>query len=107
MLIALLAQHRVEQVAVSIYRLVEITPAPADLHIRLVQVPGETSIASTARSENLTDQRRKMELSDPDGLVTELKSSFKEELSNVPETELVSKSPEWRSRRRRLEITDR
>ena len=47
-LVALLAEHRVDELAVAVDRPVEVAPAAGDLHVGLVDVPGAAR-ATTAR----------------------------------------------------------
>jgi len=62
--VAMLAEHRVEQWTIPIDRAVEVAPAPRDLHIRLVQIPGPAATTVTARPKVGADERGEAELPD-------------------------------------------
>ncbi len=53
MLISLLAEHRIQKVAVSINCTIQVAPSSADLHIRLVQIPGMIRASSASLSKIL------------------------------------------------------
>ena len=52
-LVAVLAQHRIDELPVAVDRSVEVAPAPGDLHVGLVDVPGAADTAPPLRTEPL------------------------------------------------------
>ena len=56
--VAMLAEHRVEQLTIPIDRAVEVAPAAGDLHVRLVQIPRPPGATTAARPKIGADQRR-------------------------------------------------
>ena len=56
-LVALLAQHRVDQLPVTVDRPVEVAPAAGDLHVGLVDVPGPARVAASLGAEPFPQQR--------------------------------------------------
>ena len=68
-LVAVLAEHGVEEVAIAVDGAVEIAPAARDLHVGLIDVPGDPGAAAPLGPEPLRQQRRETELPVADGLV--------------------------------------
>ena len=50
MLVAVLAEHRVDELAVVVDGSIEVAPAAGDLHVRLVDVPG--TVGATPASDD-------------------------------------------------------
>ena len=95
-LVAVLAQHRIDELAVSIYRPVEVTPAPSDLHVGLVDVPGAADATPPLRTEPLGEQRCEGRFPRADRLVCHLVAALEEYLGDVAEAQLVAQPPEHR-----------
>ena len=47
-LVALLAEHRVDEFVLPVVRPIEVAPAACDLHVGLVEVPGDAGAAATS-----------------------------------------------------------
>ena len=95
-LVAVLAQHRIDELAVSVYRPVEVTPAPSDLHVGLVDVPGAADATPPLRTEPLGEQRCEGRFPRADRLVCHLVAALEEHLGDVAEAQLVAQPPEHR-----------
>ena len=54
MLVPVLTEHRIEQVAISVDGTVQVTPVTADLDVRLVQIPGDPGPPATLGAKILT-----------------------------------------------------
>src|SRR6266699_4647208 len=67
--IALLAQHGINQVPVTIDGAIEITPPAVDFHIGLIYVPGTTDLSLALGTQLLHHQGREALLPVPDGFV--------------------------------------
>jgi hypothetical protein len=109
-LIPLLAEHRVQEVAFTVDCPVEVTPAAVDPDIRLVQVPGTTGASAPSSPEPLAYQWGEAILPGPDCLVADLEASLEEQFGNIPEPQLVAKTPEnclEDNVRRELQIVER
>ena len=88
------AQHRVEQVAVSVDGSIEVAPTAADFDVGLVHVPRTPCSSTTFVTKTLTDQRGEPELPRPDGSVADLETSLHQQLGHIAKTELVAQAPE-------------
>ena len=57
-LVTVRAQHRIDQRALPIDGAIEVTPAPGDLHIGLIDVPGDARAAAPLLADRLRAKRR-------------------------------------------------
>jgi len=57
MLVPVLAEHRIEEVPISVDSTVKITPTATDLNVGLIQAPGDPCCAAALGAKVLTDQR--------------------------------------------------
>ena len=108
-LVPVLAQHGVEQRSLAINSPIEVTPPPSDLHVGLVDVPGDPGVAAPLRTEQTNDQRGEAEFPRADRLVGDLEPALEPHLGDVAEAELVAEPPEHREEhdvRRVLEIVE-
>jgi hypothetical protein len=55
MLVPVLTEHRIEQVAISVDGTVQVTPVTADLDVHLVQIPGDPGLPATLGAKILAD----------------------------------------------------
>ena len=93
--IAVLAQHRVEQLPIAIDRPVQVAPAPGDLHIRLVQIPRAAGASGSASAELIADQRREAELPGADRLVRNVVAALQQQFGDIAQPELVAEASEY------------
>ena len=93
-LVPVLAEHGVEEHPLAVDGAVEIAPAPGDLHVGLVQVPGAVGLAAPLRSQLVREQRGEADLPGADRLVADLEAALEEQLSDVAEARLVAETPE-------------
>ena len=110
MLISVLAEHGIEQVSFSIYRPIQISPVTTHLDVGFIQIPGDSSLATTFGAKILTDQWRKSKLPGPYCLVADLKSTLQKKFRDITKTELVSQTPENGEQydvSRKMEIVER
>ena len=89
-LVAVLAAPGVQEVAVPIDGAVERAPAPGDLHVGLVQVPGAAGAAAPLRAEPLSDARREAALPLPDRLGGDGEAPLEPHLGDVAAAERVA-----------------
>jgi hypothetical protein len=67
MLVAMFAEHRVDELPIAVDCPVQVAPATGDLHVRLVEVPGDADTAAPLRAQLLAQQSREPELPFADG----------------------------------------
>ncbi len=87
--ISLLAQHRVNQVAISINGTVKIAPFSLDVDLRFVHVPRSPCLTTSFGSQLIGDQRGKPSLPVPDCLMSELKAALQKHFSQITQAQLV------------------
>ena len=88
----MLAQHRVDELAVPVDGAVQVTPTSRDLHVRLVDVPGLPGTAAPPGAELVGEQRCEAELPAADGLVRHLIAALEHQFGNISEAELVAQA---------------
>ena len=93
-LVALLAQHRVDQLPVTVDRPVEVAPAAGDLHVGLVDVPGPARVAASLGAEPFPQQRCEPRFPATNGLVRDLVATLEQQLRDISEAELVAQPPQ-------------
>ena len=89
LLVAVLAEHRIDQRAITVDGPVQVAPASRDLHVRLVQVPGGASLFSALCAQLRSEQRSEAELPSADGLVRDLETALEQRLGDIAEAQLV------------------
>jgi hypothetical protein len=103
----MLAEHRVQEIAVSVNRAIEVTPGASHLDVGLVEVPGAACLAAAAGAQSFANQRGESELPCSDGLMCDRIPPLTEQFSDIAKAEFVTESPEDRQEddvRRELEI---
>ena len=88
------AEHRVEQLTVTIDRAVQVAPAPRDLHVRLVEIPGPPGTSLSPRAELIADEWCEAELPGADRLVADGVATLEQKFGDVSQPELVAQTPE-------------
>ena len=109
-LIAVLAEHGVEEVAIAVDGAIERAPAARDLHGGLIDGPGDAGAASALGPEPVRPERREAELPTPDRLVGDPEASLEEQRGDVAEAARGTETPEYGEQddiRRVLEIVER
>ena len=84
--VAVLAEHRVDQVAAAVDRPIQVGPAAADLQIRLIDVPsgaGAAPPAMPAFAQLVAHDGQQLRLPIPDGLVADLDPAQRHDLAQV------------------------
>ena len=94
MLVALLAQHRVDQLPVAVDRPVEVAPAAGDFHVGLVDVPGPARLASSFGAQPFPEQRREAKLPATNCFVRDLVAALQQQLRDFAKAELVAQPPQ-------------
>ena len=92
--IAVLTEHRVEQLSIAINRAVEVAPTTSDLHVRLVQIPRPAAATITTHPKIGADQRREAELPGADRLVADGVAALQQEFRYIPQPKLLAQAPE-------------
>jgi hypothetical protein len=88
--VAVLAQHDVDQGAITIDRAVEIFPTAVHPDVRLVDVPAPSDFALSSPPEILGQSRRELGLPITDRLVAEHEAADQEHLGQIPQAQLVA-----------------
>ena len=94
MLVALLAQHRIQKLPVAVDGPVEVAPTPSDPHVGLVDVPGPTRLAASPGAEPFPQQRCEPRLPATNRLVGDLEAALEQQLRDISEAELVAQPPQ-------------
>ena len=95
--VALLAQHRVDQVAVPIDRPVEVAPPAAHLQVGFVNIPAHTGSASvpvTSFTQFIAHDGQQLCLPVPDGLIAHLEPPKRHDLTQVAQGQAVAQTAE-------------
>ena len=90
----MLAQHRVQKVPVPVNRPIQVAPLSCDLHVRFVEVPGHAPATATLLAELVGKEWSDAGLPLADRLVRDGEAADEEELSDVPQAQLVAEAPE-------------
>jgi hypothetical protein len=93
--IPVLTQHRVHQLAISIYRPVEVAPFAADTHVRFIDIPRVAGLASAFGAQVLCDEWGKAGFPIAYCLVSKLEAALQEHLSKVSKAEFVPQTPQY------------
>jgi len=96
--VAVLAEHDVDQGAISIDRAVEVLPLAVHTNVRLVDIPTTTDFAPSASPEILRQCGRELGLPIADRLIAEYDAADQEHLDEIPQTELVAQPPKHHER---------
>jgi hypothetical protein len=89
-----LAQHDVDQGAITIDRAVEIFSTAVRPDVRLVDVPAPPNFALSSLSEILAQCRRELGFPVANRLVAEHEAADQEHLGQIPQAQFVAQSPE-------------
>ena len=92
--ISLLAEHRINQIAISIDGPIEVAPFPLDVDIAFIHIPGPRFLLTSFGTQLIGDEWGKARFPVSNGLMGELKASFQIEFSLVAQTQLLPQPPE-------------
>jgi hypothetical protein len=93
--IAVLTQHRVDQVAIPIYRPVKVAPFATDTHVGFIAIPGSTCFAVAPGAQLFGDKWSEACFPISDCFVSKLKATHQEHLCQVSQTQLISQPPQY------------
>jgi hypothetical protein len=94
--VAVLAEHRIQEIPVSVDGAVEIAPVASDLHVGLVEIPGDAAAVTTLLAEPVRQGWKRSGPPLAHRLVRDGEASEEEQLRDVTEAELVAEAPEDR-----------
>src|SRR5579859_6540568 len=92
--VTVLAQHNIDQCAVTINRAIQISPLPANPDVRLIDIPAGTDSALAFAAQVLRQSWRKLRFPPPHCLVGEDEPAGQKHLCQVSQAQLVAKSPQ-------------
>ena len=92
--VPMLAEHRVQEIAVPVNRPIEVTPGASHLDVGLIEIPGAAGLAAAAGPQSFADQRGELELPGSYGRMCDRISSLAEQFGDITKAELIAKSPE-------------
>lgn len=107
MAVAVLAQQRIDEVAVAVDGAVEIAPAASDLHVGFVEIPGDTPTATAFFPQPSGEERSEAAFPLADRLVRDAEAADEEEFGDITQAELVAEAPEDGVERCRWDTGDR
>ena len=92
-LVPVRAAHGGEEPPLAVDGAIESAPAPGDLHVGLVQVPGAAGVAAPLRAPPIREQRGDATLPGADRLVAALEAALEEPLGDVPDAVRIAEPP--------------
>ena len=92
--ISLLAEHRINQIAISIDGSIEIAPFSFDVDVGLINIPGSPCLSTSFGTQLVCHEWSKARFPVPDCLMGELKAALQKHFSQVTQAQLVPQAPE-------------
>jgi hypothetical protein len=89
-----ITEANINEVAISIHRLVKVLPLALDTNIGFVHIPAVTDLTVTPLAKRLTEERRELAFPLPRGFMGNDDAPLEKHLRQIPQTQLIPKAPQ-------------